>query len=221
MCVICCSAAGRRQPTEDELSRMFQANPHGAGYMTARGGRVEISKGYMSWADFRRAIRYEAFTDADPVIYHFRISTQAGISPEMCHPFPLSSYIDACKLLECTAPIGVAHNGIISLTTDRTDTEYSDTAHFISEFMAYLIRSPEDMHDPAILDAIGRIARSKFALMDSSGEIETIGGFTARNGILVSNTYWEARETTPRRVKTARDDGSVIRSFFDDHRIDF
>jgi len=68
MCIICSSAASVRQPSEAQLRRMFEANPHGAGYMVARNGRVEISKGYMSWAPFIKAIRYEKFTAADPVV---------------------------------------------------------------------------------------------------------------------------------------------------------
>ena len=65
MCIIAASPAGAPQPTMDTLRRMFINNPHGAGYMTARNGRVEISKGFMTWADFSRAVRQEAFTAAE------------------------------------------------------------------------------------------------------------------------------------------------------------
>jgi glutamate synthase domain-containing protein 1 len=130
MCIIAASPAGAPQPNMDTLRRMFINNPHGAGYMTARNGRVEISKGFMTWADFARAVRQEAFTAADPVVYHFRISTQAGVNPEMTHPFPLTSHIEQCKLWDVACPIGVAHNGIIRLTSNSRDKEYSDTAHY-------------------------------------------------------------------------------------------
>ena len=91
MCIICASKSGVRQPTERELFTMFQNNPHGAGYMTARHGMVTISKGYMDFDEFLNAVRKEHFTAQDSVVYHFRISTQAGINPEMTHPFPLSN----------------------------------------------------------------------------------------------------------------------------------
>jgi len=192
MCVICASAAGVRQPSDDELHRMFNSNPHGAGYMFARDGVVTISKGFMSWADFRHAIHYEKFTEADAVVYHCRISTQAGVGPEMTHPFPITKNIAATRMLDLTCPIGVAHNGIVELTTDHRDKIYNDTAHFAAEFLPYLIRSADDLHDEAILDAVYRIARSKFAFLDSTGYIATVGDFIEDGGLLFSNTSYKS-----------------------------
>ena len=91
MCIICVSKPGVRQPDENTIRTMFYRNPHGAGYMFARDGRVEIRKGFMRLDEYLRAIREERFTAADSVVYHFRISTQAGVNPEMTHPFPLSN----------------------------------------------------------------------------------------------------------------------------------
>ena len=85
MCIICVSRSGVRQPGEAAIRAMFLNNPHGAGYMVARGGRVEIHKGFMNLGDYLRAIRAECFTLQDSVVYHFRISTQAGVGPEMTH----------------------------------------------------------------------------------------------------------------------------------------
>ncbi len=187
MCIICCSAAGVRQPKEETLRRMFLANPDGAGYMTARNGRVEISKGFMTWEEFARAIRSEAFTAADPVVYHFRIATQAGVTPAMTHPFPLTNSIANCKLLDVGCPIGVAHNGVIPLTSDPTDKEYSDTAHFIAEYLAYIVTAPEDLRDPDALAEIAALSRSKWALLGGDGHIATVGDFIEEDGILFSN----------------------------------
>ena len=187
MCIICSSPAGIQQPSETLLRRMFTNNPHGAGYMTARNGRVEISKGFMTWNDFARAVRQEAFTAADPVVYHFRISTQAGVNPQMTHPFPLTADIRKTKMLEGGCPIGVAHNGIIQLTSDRRDKEYSDTAHYIAEFLRYLVRTPDDLHNEHILEAIERTTDSKWALMDASGYIATVGRFIEHDGVEFSN----------------------------------
>ena len=91
MCIICVSRSGVRQPGEAAIRAMFLNNPHGAGYMFARDGWVTIHKGFMDLGDYLRAIREEHFTVSDSVVYHFRISTQAGVSPEMTHPFPLSN----------------------------------------------------------------------------------------------------------------------------------
>ena len=43
MCIICVSKPGVRQPDENTIRTMFYRNPHGAGYMFARDGRVEIA----------------------------------------------------------------------------------------------------------------------------------------------------------------------------------
>ena len=75
MCIICVSKSGICQPDESTIRTMFHRNPHGAGYMFARGGRVIIHKGFMNPDDYLRAIREEHFTAADSVVYHFRIST--------------------------------------------------------------------------------------------------------------------------------------------------
>ena len=42
MCIICVSKSGICQPDESTIRTMFHRNPHGAGYMFARGGRVII-----------------------------------------------------------------------------------------------------------------------------------------------------------------------------------
>lgn len=194
MCIICASRAGVAQPDDRTLTRMFTANPHGAGYMVARAGRVEISKGFMTPQEFLHAVHYEHFTPEDPVVYHFRISTQAGISPAMTHPFPLTHDLEDCKELDVACPIGVAHNGIIHLTSNPSDREYSDTAHFIAEFLAYLVRTPDDLRDPGVLDAIDRLTgASRFAIMDYTGYIATVGHFVESRGLLFSNESFRAR----------------------------
>lgn len=200
MCIICSSPAGIRQPSEAQLRRMFEHNSHGAGYMVARGGRVEISKGFMTWPEFIRAVRYEKFSAEDPVVYHFRISTQAGVTPEMCHPFPLTSHIEDCKMLDLACPVGVAHNGVIRLTSDHTDREYSDTAHYITEFLRFFVRTPEDLKDPAVLEAIRRTTGSKWAIMDGSGHIATVGEFEEEDGLLFSNGSFRGAAAAPRRT---------------------
>lgn len=194
MCIICASRAGVHQPDDQTIIRMFNANPHGAGYMVARNGRVEISKGFMSPQEFLHAVHYEHFTADDPVVYHFRIATQAGITPAMTHPFPLTSSLEDCKMLDVACHVGVAHNGIIRLTSNPTDREYSDTAHFIAEFLAYLVRTPDDLRDPGVLDAIERLTGdSKWAIMDGSGYIATAGHFVEDGGLLFSNNSFRPR----------------------------
>lgn len=194
MCIICSSAAGVRQPTYGTIRTMFENNPHGAGYMYARNGKVHIRKGFMDVDSFLDAIRKEHFTAKDPVVYHFRISTQAGVQPEMTHPFPLSNRRDRMKVLKSNCRCGIAHNGTIQLTSDPSNKEYSDTALFVTQYLSEIIRQPSDLRNPATLDFIHHLAGSKFAIMDASGYIATIGKFINERGLLFSNdSYHEYR----------------------------
>ena len=191
MCVICVSKRNVPQPDESTIRTMFYQNPHGAGYMVARDGRVHIHKGFMSLDEYILAIRSEHFTAEDPVVYHFRISTQAGINPEMTHPFPLSNRKPHMKALDLKCGCGIAHNGIIHLTSDPNNHEYSDTALFITEYLSHIIRRPSDLKNRKILNIIHELAGSKLAIMDGSGHIATVGNFiSTKNKLLFSNTSY-------------------------------
>lgn len=190
MCIICVSKSGVRQPTVTELNTMFRNNPDGAGYMVARHGMVSISKGYMDFGEFLNAVRREHFTERDSVVYHFRISTQAGVNPEMTHPFPLSNRLERMEKLDTTCRIGVAHNGVIRLTADPDNRRYSDTALFITQYLRVLIQRREDLRDRRVLDTVWNLAQSKFAIMDGGGDVATVGEFLNQDGLLFSNASY-------------------------------
>ena len=187
MCIICVSPTGVRQPNYTTIRTMFRNNPHGAGYMFARDGKVHISKGYMNIDSFLDAMRGEHFTKRDAVVYHFRISTQAGVNPQMTHPFPLSNRREHMKALDVDCQCGIAHNGIIRLTTDPTNREYSDTAIFITDYLARIIRTPADLPNRDTISLIQALAGSKLAIMDASGYIATVGDFISDHRLLYSN----------------------------------
>lgn len=195
MCVICVSKVGVKQPTIKQLRNMFESNPHGAGYMYCKDGRVVIQKGFMTFDDLIQQLRLERFGVDDAVVYHFRISTQAN-RKEMTHPFPLTSNLENTKLLNVSCKCGIAHNGIIQMTTDRSNTEYNDTALFITKYMKKLLHSSNDLKDTAILDMIKELTHSKWAIMDGSGYIAVVGDFIVEeNGLLFSNhSYIDYKE---------------------------
>ena len=196
MCIICVSPKGIRQPDDQTIRTMFAHNPHGAGYMVARDGRVQISKGYMDIEEFLTAVHAERFTARDSVVYHFRISTQAGVNPGMTHPFPLSNRLRDMTALDLTCQCGVAHNGIIRLTSSAKETRYSDTALFIQKYLSRLIKAPEDLKNPELLNQVWDLAQSKFAILDGSGYVTTIGNFFNERGLLFSNgSYVKPRWT--------------------------
>ncbi len=187
MCIICVSPSGTRLPDENTIRTMFINNPHGAGYMFARKGKVIIHKGFMNIDDYLNALNAEQLSNKDSVVYHFRISTQAGITPKMTQPFPLSNKLSNMEKLDLECGCGIAHNGIIRLTSDPTEKRYSDTALFITDYLTRLIRDEKDIRNRTTLNMISTLAGSKFAIMDSTGYVATVGRFITQNGLLFSN----------------------------------
>ena len=188
MCIIAVSKRGVKQPTRAQMEAMYSRNHDGAGYMYARDGKVTIHKGFMTFDEFYRAVRDEHFTADDPVVYHFRISTQAGVNPWMTHPFPLTKDRKKCESLDLTCAVGIAHNGIIRMTSDAKETRFSDTVIFITDYMTKLIRKREDITDPAVNEMIANLTNSRWAIMDGfTGDVVTVGNFFDDDGILFSN----------------------------------
>lgn len=195
MCVICVKEKGVKMPSNETIRKMWQHNPHGGGFMWARGGEVMFSKGFMTLKDFMKALESHNFTDDDVVVMHFRISTQAGICREMTHPFPLNNRLENMKLLDGMCDVGIVHNGIIRLTSNPMEKEYSDTALFITRYMTRLIRKTKDASDEIIKDIIFELAQSKFALLDGDGNVNLIGNFEKKDGLYFSNMLHEPMET--------------------------
>ena len=192
MCVICVKEKGVAMPTTDNLKDMWIHNPDGAGFMYARNGKVFIRKGFMKFQDLFDAIKASNLTINDPVVFHFRISTQAGICKEMTHPFALSNRLEDMKELDVLTNIGIAHNGIIALTSNPMEKEYSDTAIFIARYLTRIIRKNDDINDEIIKDIIYNLAKSKFAIMNKNGDISMIGNFTRKpDGLYYSNLLHE------------------------------
>jgi len=206
MCIICISGAGIAQPTQATIRTMFDRNPHGAGYMYSRNGRVTIHKGFMDCDEFITQIAREKFTADDVVIYHFRISTQAGVNPEMTHPFPLSSETDHLKALDVECACGIAHNGIIPMTTTPGKTDMSDTALFIKKYIPLVLRAPEDLENPCILRILQElVGSSRLAILDGSGRVATVGYFIEEDdGLLYSNATYRPAPPRVYRKPTAK-----------------
>ncbi len=168
---------------------MWNTNSHGAGYMVARGDKVELHKGFMCFDDFVRDIESQKFTNDDVVVYHFRISTQAGVNPEMTQPFPYSNNANDMKVLDCMCSLGIAHNGIIPITSTK-NAHYSDTALFILNYMPTFIRDDSDLENEYTMAALQELIGSKMCFLTPSGNFYTVGNFIEKDGLLFSNMYW-------------------------------
>lgn len=184
MCVICVSSKGAKQPSEEMLRKMFNANPHSAGYMYARNGQVVIHKGYRAIEELMADLDYQNFTENDVVIYHFRIATQAN-RIEMSQPFPITREIEELEELDTVADMGIAHNGILKQTSNG-DKELSDTAIYIRRYIAGREITDEFVNFLAE-DTVG----SRLAILEGNGNFHLTGTWTYDNGLYYSNENWK------------------------------
>lgn len=188
MCVIAIKKRGVEFPKDESISAMWDTNSDGAGFMYAHKDKVIIEKGFMKLSDFQNAIKKVSkllkkdgvnMTDV-PMVLHFRITTHGGTSPQLTHPFPISSQERHLKALDLTCDLGLAHNGIISSIT--TQVGLSDTATYIANVLTPLAYMKNDFYmskeGKTIME--NTIGASKFAFLDKFGNIETLGDF--KNG---------------------------------------
>jgi hypothetical protein len=199
MCIIVIKPAGIPMPSTATLRECWASNPDGAGIMypcnamgdrpTSEWDRVRIDKGYMHVKPF--LARLDALTaEIDvlntPMIFHFRISTSGGHTPENTHPFPVADNLDALHALKADCDIGVVHNGMIPIA--RRARNVSDTVEYILAQLCLINRiRPDFYRDQNAIDLIANQTHSKFAFLTAAGEFATIGTFYADGGLLFSN----------------------------------
>jgi hypothetical protein len=165
--------------------------------MYVANDKVHIVKGLMTYKAFEKSLHNtrKIFGDDIPYVLHFRISTQAGNRQDCTHPFPLSSNMDKLRKLKSSCKIGIAHNGIISLTSSYLkDITYSDTMKFITDYLSLIIKSKQYYDSKDTLKLIDKLCGSKLAILDNTGHCEIIGtGWINDNGILYSNSTYKPR----------------------------
>ena len=202
MCIAIYKPTEAEFPTKKTLQRCFEANPDGAGYMFAHRDTVHIRKGFATFKAFWRDLRdiRAKVTDHTAFVLHFRIGTQGGIRPDCTHPFPLSRKMDDLRALRATADIGIAHNGIITLTSNhyhKTIT-YSDTMEFITRYASRLIKSRDWHEDEDLRYLIEDLADSRLAILDGGGTCTLLGdGWREDGGVWYSNSSYLPTPTTP------------------------
>jgi hypothetical protein len=196
MCVIAYKPLNVAFPEENYLKNCFENNSHGAGFMYAFNGNVHFQKGYTTFDSFKSALdKARKITgDKAPYVMHFRIATQ-GFEKTMTHPFPLSSNMKKLKKLRGDCNIGVAHNGILDITSDGSK-EYSDTMKFITDYLSLIIRNYSWWKDDRTKLLIERlIDGSRLAILDKNGHCEILGkGWVENNGVYYSNESYSYKK---------------------------
>lgn len=197
MCIIVYKPKNQKFPSKETLRNCFINNPDGAGFMCPAHNSVIIMKGFDTFNKFYKALckAKKIYGERIPYVMHFRISTQAHGRMDCTHPFPLSTNMSDLRKLYTKANIGIAHNGIIHLTSTfgySKQITYSDTMKFITDYAALIIKDKNYYKDQNTLTLLERLAESKLAIMDADGHVELIGKFIAENGIIYSNSSYKA-----------------------------
>ncbi|MCI4463314.1 MAG: hypothetical protein JHC30_03985 [Caldisericum sp.] len=109
MCIIAVSLSGERF-TEEELKKMWDSNPHGAGVAWLQGKRVKVIKGIMSYEGLVAV--YEKIPEGAVHALHCRLRSAGEILPQLTHPFRVDK-LDTLRL-KYTAEAVLFHNGTVS-----------------------------------------------------------------------------------------------------------
>lgn len=214
MCIVVYKPSNVKMPSKATLKECFRCNSDGAGYMFPEDGKVQIKKGFMSFNALNTSLQadYNRLGAETPFVIHFRIGTQGGNNQANTHPFPLSKNMSDLKQLSCTTNCGVAHNGVISLTTTRTSEyiqeydeeknrmvtkykpiDYSDTMKFITDYLSLIIKNKNWYMNEDNLTLIERLigCSNKLAIMNADGHTTLIGNFIEDNGVFYSNSSYK------------------------------
>lgn len=181
MCVIITTPGASRRPLQRHLELGEKANPHGSGLAWLVGRHVEYVKNLSAAEIHKRLGRI-----AGPAIVHFRISTVGGVTPALCHPFPVTHRAELRRHGRARAVL--FHNG--------TWSEHRRVADHLG--IAFPKREP--VSDTRIAAAV--VARFGFdwlsrahaeycrwAILDRDG-IRRLGSWTDIDGCHYSNTHW-------------------------------
>lgn len=188
MCVIAVSPNAKARPTLEELTQMYQANPHGIGmsWVERSSKKVLFEKGIT----VAQAHSWSQEIDG-PIIYHFRIASVGKVDDRLCHPFPISAQ----------SPLGL-HGKTKTGVLFHNGTWYEWENALLEATIRHKVDMPagiwSDTRAAAVviaLDGVKAISRmtGKFAVMTPKG-YQLWGNWTKVNGFFVSNSYWVQRK---------------------------
>lgn len=199
MCVIMVKESNVKFPEENILQNCWDNNPDMGGFMFTVNNTVHIKKGYKTYEAFKKALdsTREMYGDDIPYVLHFRISTQ-GYNTSCCQPFPLSSKMKALKKSHTKCNVGVAHNGVLQLTSDG-GLDYSDTMKFITDYLVNIIQDlswHNNNRTKLLIENL--IEGSRFAILDKAGKCTRLGkGWIEESqGLYFSNSSYSYKKCT-------------------------
>lgn len=191
MCVL--GVADKRRPTDDELTKMAESNPDGAGVAwRERSSPTLAAPDVVKWEKGLTLTEMKEFCAQLPMpfAFHFRIASCGGRTQEMTHPFPIEREMRPQLSGELKGFV-LFHNGHWAPWKDKgidnaihhkikvPEGKWSD-----SRVMAWLAH----IHGHAILELI-----DEKVILFGPNKIEIFhpDGWFRVNDLLVSNRVWE------------------------------
>ena len=194
MCVCIFKKAGKQLPSEQILSDCWLANPDGAGFCYPENGKIRIKKGFMTFEEFLSALEKVKNIKEKPFLIHFRIATHGGISPQNCHPFPVSENENELKAIDFCCKNAFVHNGILPFRPRKESLSDSQ------EFSMLLARACKPFEGDSVSRLLHPLLTSnRVAFMDSAGTVNLCGQWEKYKGYHFSNLNfsWEKWTNAP------------------------
>lgn len=182
MCVIVFKSKGADFPSKKVIEACMKENPHGYAAAWNQDGRLMTFR----TMDARAMLaRYDEIRRLDPavtaIVFHARIATHGSKSLPNCHCWT-----------DDAGTLAFAHNGVLDNVGSRGDMTDSET-FFRDIFLP--VRNACGMQ-LAMKVSSAVAGNSKFAFIDASGRIMTIGKFSKdcepghKGMIYFSNMHW-------------------------------
>jgi len=182
MCCIIHKPRGIDIP-QDVFQRVWNKNPHGAGFMYADHESLQIVKGLMTLGDFMEKYVEHKCIEKELII-HFRLASVGAIVPEQTHPF----WVFPNQL-------AFAHNGHM-MQHETSSLSQSDTMIFNQEILSKL--PPNFLSNEGITKLLSDyLCGSILAFMDNLGKIKILGDTFPSiffNNCWFSNDFWQIYE---------------------------
>lgn len=216
MCIAVYKPMGVKVPSKKIFTNCFNNNDDGAGFMFAYKGKVHIEKGFMTIDAFRKGLKsaikkYSASRDGKdlPMVFHFRITSQGGVCPELTHPYPVCDDYDNMKLAENVCDFGIAHNGIIDFASSYVIKDHNDTMEFNKNILNNVVGGDLDWwKDKGKIDMLAYLLKgNKIVVLGGDGHAQLIGNWEENGGLFYSNSSYTEKKSVLKSISWYDDYG--------------
>ena len=208
MCIAIVKPAGISMPSDEILTRCWEANDDGAGMAYPCKSGVQIIKGFKSLEEFLEFTKSQDFSICN-VLLHFRIGTHGDKqAAKHTHPFPIGRTVEEMESTNIVVERALIHNGIMSEFS--YDHSISDTMAFCRDAAKQVLALSKLTAGDDMIESI--LGYNKIAVMEKNGNVKLHGKWIFDAGIHWSNTSykedrWSFASCDPRQWGTATTTG--------------